>query len=94
MGNNIIYLNEVNKSELSAPYVQICGVRMIGYQLEVIALSDKRLVELVVNGKLCCRQKSENGEFDFFIDALSGKVEIKAVSVSEPELFDVINIEL
>lgn len=94
MGNNILYINEKNKSELTAPYVYICGARTIDGKLQVIAMSDRKLLELTVNGNVCCRQKNDSGEFDFVVALPTGRAVIKAASASDPELLDEISIEL
>ena len=94
MGNSILYLNEKKADTLIAPFIYIYGVRVLDQQLEVLAFSDSKQVELSVNGQLRSRQKNENGEFDFVFDLPVGETVIRTNATGLPDKFDEICIAL
>ena len=94
MGNSVLYLNELDSGSLGSPFIYIYGVRVLGEQLEVLAFSDTKKVELTINGKLCSRQKNDAGEFDFVVDMPAGNTVIRTAVSDIPDKFDEVSVSV
>jgi hypothetical protein len=88
----ILYLNENCESRNN--YLHIYGVRLVDNLLNVCVYSDCGILEMYMDGRLCNRKK-DIGVFDFYEPLTkNGTLEIKVCSTKNPEISQVVNIEI
>lgn len=88
----VLYTNEQNDFEKS--YLHIYGIRIVNDYINVCVYSDRDMLEMYINGRLCSRQKGKE-IFDFYEKCPECQsAEIKIADTREPKLCEVVKVAI